>query len=930
MMFQSRIDAALAYAAAGLAVFPVHSVEHGQCSCGNPQCRNTGKHPRTPRGFKDATIDTKQVKSWWDSFPTANIGIRTGKESGIFVVDIDGEEGFQWLNGQPYTMTPTVRTGGGGLHVFFRYPADREIKNSARKIAPQVDIRGDGGYVIAPPSGHASGSSYEWIQSLWDTPLADAPQEILDQITATKEKKVKTRPNAPRASIRGQYLGAQQGTRDDALFRYACSLETQHLGPEDFREKVFQANQKNTPPLEDFEVERIIASAQRYFLRNTVVQKLESLPVAQLCEEIFKPETLEVVKRMYEHDPASWARLKLKLRKARILKDVEASIRQFIGSNAPTGPLPISEVLGLTHLPLPDGIVSKLVIPVGYSFADMRIHRMVDGAPCPVSPSVMFPTTRIKTRQTQEELLEIVLWEAGQWRSLTVHRSQISDTKKITQLSDYGVFVSSVNAKESVRFFHDFLDINQQAMPTKEVSNQFGWVRDSAFLLKDVISKEPVDIAFRSNDGGDHQIYESLSSSGTFEGWLQAVQLVEKYPKALVALYASFAAPLLKPLNLGNILVDFSGLTSTGKTTCQRIAGSVWGNPDERSATSFIRNWDTTKVGLERTLARLNDLPCVIDDSKKADPRRVEQFIYLLVNGQGRMRGSRAGLAESFNWRTVGISSGEAPITSYAVSSGAMARVIPIKGSPFGQSDPETRKVVDELNSQVRQNHGHAGPLWIRWIIEHKPEWPWWKERYDAVRYNFDDTFGAASRLADACALISLAGDLVHEALGLTWPYSDPLRQLWETIAAEFTEIDVGIRALREVYEFAVANPGRFYCKGRHPISENCYGAWDYEDQGWQSVNFIPSVLKARLTDLGYRYEEIVQNWKEKGWLALDHRGDNPRHSLGKTRTRLISIHRTAITEVVGDEMMLVTAESPLHGSLYGNPPWSDATPSCC
>jgi putative DNA primase/helicase len=924
MKFQSKIDAALAYAAAGVAVFPVHSVEHGQCSCGNAQCKNKGKHPRTPKGLKDATIDTSQVKSWWESFPNANIGMRTGRKSGLFVVDIDGEEGFQWLNQQSFPRTPMVRTGGGGLHVFFRFPEDREIKNSAKKIAPQVDIRGDGGYVIAPPSNHASGNSYEWIQSPWEIPFAEAPQELLDQITTAKTKKAKPAATPTGAFAMGQYWGAAEGTRDEALFRYACSLESYHYEAEDFREKIFEANQRNNPPLEDAEVEKIIASAQKYFLRNALVEKMQGLSTADLCAEVFKPETLEIVKKIYQYDPAAWAKLKLALRKARILKEVTTALGKMLHAERAHDPgtaVLVSEAMSTSHIPIPDGIVPELVMPAGYGIAEMRIYRVVEGTPYPVSPSVILPITRIKTTQTQEEMLEVVSWDDSGWRSLTVNRSQVSDTKKITQLSDYGLFVSSVNAKELVRYFHNFLDVNQHVLPIREVSNQLGWVRDSTFLLRETISKESVRIAFRPNDGGDHQIYESLSSTGTLAGWLDAIQALQAYPKALVALYASFAAPLLRPLNLSNVLVDFSGLTSTGKTTCQRVAASVWGNPDERSGTSFVRNWDTTKVGLERTLARLNDLPCVIDDSKKAEPRRVEQFIYLLVNGQWRMRGSRAGLAENFNWRTVGISSGEAPITSYAVSSGAMARVIPIKGSPFGQSDSVTRKVVDELNRQVRENHGHAGPVWMRWIIDHMPEWPSWKERYDAIRYRFDDTFGAASRLADACALISLTGELVHEALKLTWNYCDPLGQLWETIAEEFNEIDVGVRALREVYEVAVANPGRFYCKGKHPISENCYGAWDYDEQWWQSLNFIPSVLKARLNDLGYRSEEILQNWREKGWLVLDHENYNPRHTLGTARTRLISIHRTAIMGVVGDIQPLVGRETPLFEPLYGNPP---------
>ena len=108
-----------------------------------------------------------------------------------------------------------------------------------------------------------------------------------------------------------------------------------------------------------------------------------------------------------------------------------------------------------------------------------------------------------------------------------------------------------------------------------------------------------------------------------------------------------------------------------------------------------------------------------------------------------------------------------------------------------------------------------------------------------------------------------------------------------------------------------MANPGRFCCKSKATVYENCFGAWDYEDDDWQSLNYIPSLLKAKLTDIGYRYEEVIQNWREKEWMILDNRGDNPRHSLGKSRTRLISIRRTAIREVVRDEIFLVHPQSP-------------------
>ena len=243
-------------------------------------------------------------------------------------------------------------------------------------------------------------------------------------------------------------------------------------------------------------------------------------------------------------------------------------------------------------------------------------------------------------------------------------------------------------------------------------------------------------------------------------------------------------APLLRILKAPNLLVDFSGLTSTGKTTVQRVAASVWGNPDERSPGSFIRNWDTTRVGLERTLAVLNDLPCIIDDTKKADPKQLERLIYLIVNGQGRMRGSKAGLARNANWRTVAISSGEAPLTAYSVSSGSHARIVPIKGAPFGTTDDHTRRLVDQLNRAVRLNYGHAGARFVEWLIDNLSSRDEWIARYDELRNRFPDMAGAKARIADSCAVISLAGELVHEALKLPWDYHDPIAELWPSIAS--------------------------------------------------------------------------------------------------------------------------------------------------
>lgn len=169
----SARDAARCYARLGLPVFPVHWVEDGRCSCGTACCSNPGKHPFgkvVPRGHLDATTDLAEIEECWSALPLANIGIRTGEVSGLVVLDVDprngGDASLERLQGGIGKLPPTltVKTGGGGYHLYFRYPL------SGGKIAakldgyPGIDVKADGGYVLAPPSSHISGRRYEWAR----------------------------------------------------------------------------------------------------------------------------------------------------------------------------------------------------------------------------------------------------------------------------------------------------------------------------------------------------------------------------------------------------------------------------------------------------------------------------------------------------------------------------------------------------------------------------------------------------------------------------------------------------------------------------------------------------------------------------------------------------------------------------------------------
>ncbi|RDI19670.1 bifunctional DNA primase/polymerase [Lentzea flaviverrucosa] len=186
-----RLGAALDYAARGWRVVPLHHVsDHGMCSCGR-ECGSEGKHPRLSQWQITATTDANQITAWWAATPSTGVGLATGPESDLFVLDIDPDHGgdatltaLERTYG-PLPITRTVITGSGGTHYCFKWPErvrrdGREWRNSAGKLGPGLDTRGAGGQVVAPPSVSAKGAYAVAV----DAPLADVPEWVLDLLDA--------------------------------------------------------------------------------------------------------------------------------------------------------------------------------------------------------------------------------------------------------------------------------------------------------------------------------------------------------------------------------------------------------------------------------------------------------------------------------------------------------------------------------------------------------------------------------------------------------------------------------------------------------------------------------------------------------------------------------------------------------------------------
>lgn len=262
---QPMVEYALSYAKKGWPVFPLTTVnEKGVCSCyRGEKCENAGKHPqwhekKLRNGFKNATTNENQILEWWQMWPNANIGIVTGSKSGLVVLDIDIKHGGHVsLDGLiadhgPLPDTVEAETGSGGRHFLFKHPG-WFVKNSEGEIAPGVDIRGDGGYIVAAPSLHKSGKRYEWEIS--SDPEDIHPSEIPEWLADRLKTKVDQTTEIVKAKTTGKvwqrYLTGgiiQEGGRDNTLFSIGCNMRSHGAGYEDIQATLIKVNETRCRP----------------------------------------------------------------------------------------------------------------------------------------------------------------------------------------------------------------------------------------------------------------------------------------------------------------------------------------------------------------------------------------------------------------------------------------------------------------------------------------------------------------------------------------------------------------------------------------------------------------------------------------------------------------------------------------------------------
>jgi putative DNA primase/helicase len=456
----------------------------------------------------------------------------------------------------------------------------------------------------------------------------------------------------------------------------------------------------------------------------------------------------------------------------------------------------------------------------------------------------------------------------GAWSEAVAPYGACVDARGVLALAGrHGLPVSSASARDLVGYLE--ASAASVGLPVERCAARMGWMDGGCLIGRDWLgSGEPVRLL---DDLALQQLADAYGTRGTWQGWLdEVVKPGEHCPGLWLAIYAAVGSLLLHPLGVSGCYgIDWSGETSRGKTTVQRVAASVYGEPSQHGG---MRSWKVSPAGLEAHATTLRHLPVILDDSKNA--RRAEDvasMVYMLSTGAGAVRGAPGQGARSVTQRPVGtwrswlISSGEQRLTAFSNDAGTRARVLCLVGPPLASGDQAQRMTLGTL-----AHYGHLGRRCVVEVLRDLPglrkahraaveRWTWKLQPHGAV----------AGRLGEAIAVLEVARD-VAERVGLPAAPVDALTYAELAAQAGGADADQAACALRSVYAEAVRHRPSWW--GKHEVRPD--GSPMVPLRGWlgrwsddaRTLDVLPDVLTGILRMHGYD-AGTVDRWLERGWL---------------------------------------------------------------
>lgn len=747
---------ALAYVARGFFVIDSHAIDPRTGRGTGPQ--NSAKLPRGHAWQKRATDDPDEVASFWTGqgeYPADKKGIRhryspphaprnvsivLPEGCGLFVLDIDGEDGKRALaalieaNGE-LPRTPQSVSGSRGLHFIFR--TSRPIRNTASQIEAGVDIRGEGGQIIAAPSIHATGNFYQWAESCapWECEIADAPAWLEELAFSATKKNVKAAPKA-RARVTGGPNRKPRSVATGGGFDHWCERIGDH------------ADGFDSP----------INSAACAWWRENPDGDAEELK--------------ELLRAMILDAPCDDDRADSRYATDDYLDDRIEGARHFVEDS------PDDEDEDNDH----DNRFEPRAdwLPSGYKVRGGMVCRLGDEDESDTPICQAFDVVGTAANLAGNGDAGVIIHFQNRFAvpvEVTLSlRDLTSPTGSgvIEDLADAGMRIVARNKKDR----DSLLDLFCRMTPRRHSPTvpRPGWVRDGGgnvlgFMLPSgaYIEAEPTN-PFRL---AHVATMKDTGTAGTLDGWQKAANAALAHDRNFYwgwGVCAAFVGPLLSLTDLPACGFNLSGDSSMGKTLALLLGCAAWGATASKRGTFFKLNStlnameDLASVGSE-TFMGLDEI------SMMQNPKALAEMLFALAEGTGKSRkaGRGRGLAEDAEYRPfIGLTNERTLRTVIENAGGDYKTGISVRFPDISVGDG-ARVSASEIKvlEDVTRNYGHAGPAFVRWLIAEG-----WHLRGHELRKAVDeaaatlagDASPAQARAARIFGLVQIAGEKACEA----------------------------------------------------------------------------------------------------------------------------------------------------------------------
>ena len=534
-------------------------------------------------------------------------------------------------------------------------------------------------------------------------------------------------------------------------------------------------------------------------------------------------------------------------------------------------------------------IPADLMIPAEYELAAggrlFRRPRSEDEGSKLLAESVPLVSSKLVDDRTQEHRVELAFVDEGKWKRQVVDRKVLRQVREISDaLSQIGAPITVDDAKPIAQWLCRLEEVNKSRLPRlRAVAGGWHFVGGARrFVLgKEALGPDGQPAAeLRPDNRGDRALATaSIRRHGSRDAQLANLRRgYEASEQAAMFILASFAAPLLEPLGMPNFAVHLMGDSSKGKSTMMLLAAGLYGQPYEKERDPFVASWSSTNVGVELRASTLCDLPLCLDESHQMPEAARMRAVYMLVNGQGKTRGTRdVTMVAPLRWRTILLSSGEQALVDPHGRTGAQVRTIQFHVDDFGKLVSEE---VEAIGATASQHYGHIGREWILHLLNAGPDD--FRGLYDevratakAIRHELPDS-SLNARQAYAFALLVVTEKLVSRLFGIGTPREEVARRMAVDLTKREEVVPQHERAWQAVREWVRARPASFPPvrlrgpKRKEATSEQgnvqVYGYRNGVDGGY--LLLLPGEASGFLKERGLDLRVCARAWHRAGKLV--------------------------------------------------------------